>query len=140
MEVKAEFKQIEIKPDQPAEVTKTVVTMQINSKQLFVDGVAYNKDAAPIVVKDRTLVPIRFVTEFLGGKVDWNEKAKEVILTIDGKEIKMTIGKALEKYGVSPVILNDRTYVPIRFVADELGATTTWDAASKTVTIAKGER
>ena len=53
----------------------------------------------------------------------------------NGKEIKMTIGKVLEKYGVAPVIIGGRTFVPVRFVADELGAVTTWDDATKTVTI-----
>ena len=45
--------------------------------------------------------------------------------------------EALEKYGVAPVIINDRTFVPVRFVADELGAETAWDEATKTVTITK---
>ena len=43
--------------------------------------------------------------------------------------------EALEKYGVAPVIIGGRTFVPVRFVADELGAVTTWDDATKTVTI-----
>ena len=140
VEVKAAFKQNASKPDQPAEETKTVVVMQIGSKTMFVNGKAYEKDVAPVIMNDRTLVPIRFVTESMGGKVAWNEKEKEVVLTIDGKEIKMTIGKVLEKYGVAPVILNDRTYVPVRFVADELDATTTWDAVSKMVTVTKIEK
>ena len=140
VEVKAAFKQTASKPGKPAEETKTVVVMQIGSKTMFVNGKAYEKDVAPVIMNDRTLVPIRFVTESLGGKVAWNEKEKEVVLTIDGKEIKMTIGKVLEKYGVAPVILNDRTYVPVRFVADELGATTTWDAVSKMVTVTKIEK
>ena len=75
------------------------------------------------------------ITATLGGQVAWNEAAKEVTLTVNGKEIKMTIGKALEKYGVAPVIIGGRTFVPVRFVADELGAVTTWDDATKTVTI-----
>ena len=75
------------------------------------------------------------LVEALGGQVAWNEAAKEVTLTVNGKEIKMTIGKALEKYGVAPVIIGGRTFVPVRFVADELGAVTTWDDATKTVTI-----
>ena len=140
VEVKAAFKQNASKPDQPAEETKTVVVIQIGSKTMFVNGKAYEKDVAPVIMNDRTLVPIRFVTESLGGKVAWNEKEKEVVLTIDGKEIKMTIGKVLEKYGVAPVILNDRTYMPVRFVADELGATTTWDAVSKMVMVTKIEK
>ena len=140
VEVKAAFKQNASKPGKPAEEMKTVVVMQVGSKTMFVNGKAYEKDAAPVIMNDRTLVPIRFVTESLGGKVAWNAETKEVTLVIDGKEIKMTIGKVLEKYGVAPVILNDRTYVPVRFVADELGATTTWDAVSKMVTVTKIEK
>ena len=37
---------------------------------------------------------------------------------VDGKEIKMTISKTLEKYGVAPVIIDGRTFVPVRFVAE----------------------
>ena len=81
------------------------------------------------------MVPIRVITELLGGTADWNEETKEVMLTIDGKVIRMTVGVVLEKYGVAPVIINGRTYVPIRFVADELGAETDWDEAAKTVII-----
>ncbi|MEI3506008.1 MAG: copper amine oxidase N-terminal domain-containing protein [Anaerotignum faecicola] len=104
------------------------------------DNEAVIYDAAPVIRNDRTLVPIRIVTETLGGKVDWNGVTKEVTLNIDGKEIKMTVGKTLEKYGVAPVIIDGRTFVPVRFVADELGATVAWDDATKTVTIAKIEK
>ncbi|MFR6480328.1 MAG: stalk domain-containing protein [Anaerotignum faecicola] len=137
VEVKAAFKQTASKPDKPAEEMKTVVVMQIGSKTMFVNGKAYEKDAAPVIMNDRTLVPIRFVTESLGGTVAWNAETKEVTLVIDGKEIKMTIGKTIEKYGVALVIIDSRTFVPVRFVADELGATTAWNAETKTVTITK---
>ena len=137
VEVKAAFKQTASKPGKPAEEMKTVVVMQIGSKTMFVNGKAYEKDAAPVIMNDRTLVPIRFVTESLGGTVAWNAETKEVTLVIDGKEIKMTIGKTIEKYGVAPVIIDNRTFVPVRFVADELGATTAWNAETKTVTITK---
>ena len=83
------------------------------------------------------MVPIRLITETLGGEVEWDGSTKTVTLKTDGKEITMTIGKVLEKYGVAPVIINDRTFVPVRFVADELGAETAWDEATKTVTITK---
>ena len=137
VEVKAVFKHTESKPDKSAEKIKTVVVMQVGSKTMFVNGKSYEKDAAPVIINDRTLVPIRFVTESLGGEVKWNAETKEVTLVIDGKEIKMTIGKNLEKYGVAPVIISDRTFVPARFVADELGAETEWDDTTKTVTITK---
>ena len=130
------FKQAEgaTNTDKPAAAAKTIV-LQIGSTAALVDDQAIINDVAPVIRNDRTLVPIRVITEALGGQVAWNEAAKEVTLTVNGKEIKMTIGKALEKYGVAPVIIGGRTFVPVRFVADELGAVTTWDDATKTVTI-----
>lgn len=130
------FKQAEgpTNTDKPAAATKTII-LQIGSTAVLVDEQAIINDVAPVIHNDRTLVPIRVITEALGGQVAWNEAAKEVALTVNGKEIKMTIGKVLEKYGVAPVIIGGRTFVPVRFVADELGAVTTWDDATKTVAI-----
>lgn len=130
------FKQAEgaTNTDKPAAAAKTII-LQIGSTAALVDDQAIINDVAPVIRNDRTLVPIRVITEALGGQVAWNEAAKEVTLTVNGKEIKMTIGKVLEKYGVAPVIIGGRTFVPVRFVADELGAVTTWDDATKTVTI-----
>ena len=131
------FKQAEgaTNTDKPAAAATKTIVLQIGSTAVLVDDQAIINDVAPVIRNDRTLVPIRVITEALGGQVAWNEAAKEVTLTVNGKEIKMTIGKVLEKYGVAPVIIGGRTFVPVRFVADELGAVTTWDDATKTVTI-----
>ncbi len=75
------------------------------------------------------MVSIRIVTETFGGEVGWNDATKTVTLKIDGKEITMTIDKVLEAYGVAPQIMNDRTYVPIRFVVDEIGAEVNWNGS-----------
>ena len=88
-------------------------------------------------MNNRTLVPIRIVTETLGGTADWNADTKVVTLNIDGKTINMQIGVALEKYGVAPIIIDNRTYVPIRFVAEELGATVDWNADTQEIVIRK---
>lgn len=138
--VDATFVQKDAADDNSVAEKSKVIKLQIGSRIVNVDNEAVIYDAAPVIRNDRTLVPIRIVTETLGGKVDWNGVTKEVTLNIDGKEIKMTIGKTLEKYGVAPVIIDGRTFVPVRFVADELGATVAWDDATKTVTIAKIEK
>ena len=131
-DIKADFKAISNEEEE-----KTVITMQIGNTDVTVNEDVIKNDVAPVIRNDRTLVPIRIATETLGGKVDWNDATKEVTLNIDGKEIKMTIGVILEKYGVAPEIINDRTYVPIRFVAEELGAEVQWNEETKTVTIIK---
>ena len=138
--VDATFVQKDAADDNSVAEKSKVIKLQIGSRIVNVDNEAVIYDAAPVIRNDRTLVPIRIVTETLGGKVDWSGVTKEVTLNIDGKEIKMTIGKTLEKYGVAPVIIDGRTFVPVRFVADELGATVAWDDATKTVTITKIEK
>ena len=138
--VDATFVQKDAADDNSVAEKSKVIKLQIGSRIVNVDNEAVIYDAAPVIRNDRTLVPIRIVTETLGGKVDWNGATKEVTLNIDGKEIKMTVGKTLEKYGVAPVIIDGRTFVPVRFVADELGATVAWDDATKTVTITKIEK
>ena len=134
VDVKADFKEA---TGDSAEEEPTVITMQIGNNDVSVNEKKFTNDVAPVIRNDRTLVPIRVVTETLGGTVDWDDATKTVTLNIDGKEIKMTIGVILEKYGVAPTIINDRTYVPIRFVADELGAEVQWNEETKEVTIIK---
>lgn len=133
--VDATFVQKDAADDSNAAEAGKTIKLQIGSRIANVDNEAVIYDAAPVIRNDRTLVPIRIITEALGGKVDWNGATKEVTLSINDKEIKMTIGKTLEKYGVAPVIIDGRTFVPVRFVADELGANVAWDDATKTVTI-----
>lgn len=133
--VDATFVQKDAADDSNAAEAGKTIKLQIGSRIANVDNEAVIYDAAPVIRNDRTLVPIRIITEALGGKVDWNGATKEVTLSINDKEIKMTIGKTLEKYGVAPVIIDGRTFVPVRFVADELGAEVAWDEATKTVTI-----
>lgn len=133
--VDATFVQKDAADDSNAAEAGKTIKLQIGSRIVNVDNEAVIYDAAPVIRNDRTLVPIRIITEALGGKVDWNGATKEVTLSSNDKEIKMTIGKTLEKYGVAPVIIDGRTFVPVRFVADELGANVVWDEATKTVTI-----
>lgn len=133
--VDATFVQKDAADDSNAAEAGKTIKLQIGSRIVNVDNEAVIYDAAPVIRNDRTLVPIRIITEALGGKVDWNGATKEVTLSINDKEIKMTIGKTLEKYGVAPVIIDGRTFVPVRFVADELGANVVWDDATKIVTI-----
>lgn len=134
VKINAEFKKA---ADTAKDEEKTVIKMQIGNNVVSVDDKKINNDVAPVIVNDRTLVPIRIVTETLGGDVEWNDSTKTVTLNIDGKTITMTIGVELEGYGVAPEIINDRTYVPIRFVAEELGAVVNWNEETQEVVIEK---
>ena len=132
VDIKASF----VKADGAVDTTNAIV-MQIGNKTVNAYGKAIASDAAPLIINNRTMVPIRIVTETLGGEAFWNEDTQTVTLTIDGKTITMQTGIVLEKYGVAPIIIDNRTYVPIRFVAEELGAAVDWNENAQEIVITK---
>lgn len=110
--------------------------------QILVDGEKVITDTSPIISSDRVLVPIRVVSEALGYSVIWNAATKEVIIHDDTTTLKLIINEpAIWRNGikseldVAPMIVNNRTMLPIRAVAENLNTTVDWDNATKTVII-----
>ncbi|MDD7363470.1 MAG: copper amine oxidase N-terminal domain-containing protein [Peptoniphilus sp.] len=92
----------------------------------------------PIIREDRTYLPLRAVAEDMGLEVDWNEKDRSVAVKGDDMSVTMTIGeKAYDKAGesvamdVAPFIEKNRTYVPMRFLAEGLDINVQWDEANR---------
>lgn len=105
------------------------VSMTIGSNDFVINNnIVTVPDAAPYIANDRTYVPFRALGEALGAKVVWDNDARTVTYTLGDTEIVMTIGdttytiNGVEKsMDVAPEITGDRTYVPVRFVAEGLG-------------------
>lgn len=82
---------------------------------------------------NRTMVPIRVISENMGYKVDWNQENQIVTINNDRKNIYLKVGKNYsiidgkevkldsEKSDIKTEVINDRTYVPLRFVSEEFG-------------------
>ena len=65
----------------------TIVTMQVDSNIVTVDGESKTIEAAPVIIDGRTLAPVRYVAEAFGGRVDWNPDTKVAnIRTYKNKE------------------------------------------------------
>lgn len=102
-------------------------------------------DAYPYIVNGTTFVPIRFVSEALGAdNVSWDHGSKTAVIRSGGTEIKLPIGQDCAyvngqyetiREGVS--LSNNRTFVPLRFVSETLGANVSWDQSTYTVSIDK---
>ncbi|MBP1761371.1 MAG: hypothetical protein H6Q64_913 [Firmicutes bacterium] len=110
--------------------------------QVRVDGISLDSDVAPIIINDRTMVPLRTIFEELGLNVQWDEKNKTVIGTKDNIRIELSINNATAKkngqiiYLNTPAIIIDgRTMVPLRFIAESLECTVTWSSATNSVII-----
>ncbi len=113
------------------------IVMQINNKNILVNNTTIVNDVAPVIIGDRTLVPVRIVTELLGGSAHWDSDTRTVTLKIDGKVLTLVIDEEIPGYGTGAVIINSRTYVPIRYVAEMLGANVEWIAATQQIVIEK---
>jgi peptidoglycan endopeptidase LytE len=116
------------------------LNVQVNKKQvIFPDAVPFIDD------NNRVQVPIRFISESLGYKVNWRAIGNgnvEVILTNGDKQIELTTGQndvningEAYKLDTEPMLLQGRTFVPVRHIAEALNAAVSWDEASATAII-----
>ena len=113
------------------------ISLVINNKKV-------QCEVPPIISNDRTLVPVRVLFEYYDAKVSWNESLRQVmvisgttvmIFNIDSKI--MYLNGAVHTLDAAPIIVNDRTLVPVRFISEKLGYVVKWDGNSRTVSVTK---
>jgi|GEM_PF-4302124 len=94
-------------------------------------------DVAPYIdpVYNRTMVPLRIIAESLGAEVHFEDSIRTVFIRRNGVETHLTIGYPLPNQMGMAVIVNDRTFVPLRYIAEILGAEVRWDEAALAVYI-----
>ena len=97
---------------------------------------------AAMIYNDRTMVPVRFVSEFLGFAVDWVESDRLVVfmdlthavaLQIGSRTLLMLMTNERISMDAPAMIHEDRSYIPIRFFAEAIGMEVTWDEYTRTV-------
>lgn len=109
---------------------------------VYIDGHYVKFDQAPVIVDGRTLVPLRAIFEALGANISWDGTSRTVTSERWGVVMKMTVGsnvfylddKVIE-LDVPAQIINDRTLVPVRAIAESLNCDVTWDAFTRSVII-----
>jgi len=125
---------------------KTRLLLKIGSKDLYINDNRKIMDVSPIIMWDRTLLPIRYVIEALHGKVEWDPKNRIVNIKISGAEISLKIGSntaivnakevQIDKNpSVVAIIENNRTYIPLRFVIEQIGGKVTWFPKTREIEI-----
>ena len=113
-------------------VSVTVDNQNVN----FPDGRPY------LDTNGRVLVPVRFVSEALGAKVDWDANSQVAVIEKEPDKVAVKIGEKTVKKNdkvitmdTTAVISSGRTMVPVRFVSEALGAKVAWDKVTYTVVI-----
>lgn len=135
--IEAKDSKLESKKDVKAEKSsaKSEIKIFVSDKEIKPETPAY-------IENGRTMVPLRFISEALGEKVDWKADTKTVL--IGDNKASLVIGeKEIEANGKkiaidSPAVIKDaRTFVPLRAISEILGAKVDWDASTRSVKINK---
>ena len=119
---------------------------------MTVNGQAVEFDVPPQIINDRTMLPMRKIFEALGAEIEWIESSQAIIAAKGSLIITLRIGyedmsatdiltgetKKITLDSV-PVILEERTLVPVRAVSEAFGLKVNWDADTSEVSIVNQE-
>ncbi|MDP4095132.1 MAG: stalk domain-containing protein, partial [Bacillota bacterium] len=122
------------------------ISLRINDPLMIVDNfkqeIDPGKGTVPLIINGNTYVPIKSIIEALGGEVVWDSVSKKVTIILNNKKIELWIKnkKAIvngtaEKLGAVPLIINNRTMLPLRFITERLGCEVSWNKADKCITL-----
>ncbi len=115
-----------------AHATRRFIAMAIDANYAYFYGQKVpidplNDETAPVIVNDKTLLPVRFLAESIGATVDWNEEKQEIKITQNNKRIILTLGSNIMKVEKekrtlqTPAMeIGGRTYVPLRDIVEAL--------------------
>lgn len=138
----AEFVPVEyIKNNNAGNIVLTVDSpyMVVNGKSKRID--AKNINTVPVLIQNRTMLPIRALVEEMGGVVEWDDKTQTVILTAWKQEViipigsnKISVNGISRTFDVPAQIVGDRTLVPVRHL-ESLGCEVEWVSKTRNVIV-----
>jgi len=109
------------------------VVLTIGSKKAMIGDRVVDLSVAPFTREGRTMLPFRFVGEALGAQVGWEQATKTVSFKLGEREVSLSIGSRVAQVNgekvnleIPPQLVQGTTMVPLRFVADSLGARVEW--------------
>jgi hypothetical protein len=118
------------------------VKLTVNKNTASLNNKTMTLEQAPIIMSGNTMVPVRFVTEALGGTVSWTDSERKVTITRGDKLIELWINNPdLLVNGntvtaeVAPLIANNLTLVPLRVISEKLGWKVGWDPKGQIITL-----
>jgi hypothetical protein len=112
-------------------------TMSLGSTEIInqTTGEITDMGVMPLFREGHTLVPVRFVTQALGGSANWNPAVSEVTVALDGNVLTFAIGEMLEGMDVPAQLVDNRTMVSLGFITEHFGATVLFDDTTGNIEI-----
>ncbi|NMI05845.1 copper amine oxidase N-terminal domain-containing protein [Paenibacillus sp. SZ31] len=123
----------------------TTVWMQLNSKMLKINDKTTNMDTTPVLWKNTTYIPLRFLSEGIGATVKWDKKAQQVTVMAGDDTLEfwvnnnvMEVNGVKKNVGATVFVNKDgRTQVPLRFIAELLNWDVKWAQKDGSITLTK---
>lgn len=118
-----------------------------STPQVILDNKLLSFEVPPRIINDRTMLPFRAIAEEMGASVSWDDVTRKVTMFLDNRYVILIINNPIMTYGMfttdangtlviqssqtytmdsPPTIVNSRTLVPLRAIAEGLGAVITW--------------
>ena len=107
----------------------TILRFEMGSSTFTLDGKPQQMDVAPFIdtVYNRAMLPLRTIAEELGMTVSWTESSRTIVIERDGATVSLSVDTPLPDGMGMLQIVNDRTMVPIRYIAETLKVPVEWD-------------
>ena len=121
------------------------IVLQIRNPDMTVNGTQKPIDdsgTVPVIENNRTLLPIRAIIEELGGNVEWDGDTQTVLLAYNDDIVTLAINSRTaflnsdkSELDTAPMIINNRTMLPIRFIAESFKFNVDWQQDEQKITI-----
>jgi len=117
------------------ELPTPLLRLNINEYRYYYRGSPLTSDVAPFITGNRTMVPIRLVSEALGATPRWDRVTRTAYIYYNDTVLRLPVGEPLPGEMGTPLLRNNRVLVPLRFVIENFDAFTFWDAGLREVTV-----
>ena len=123
-------------------VKRITIIMQVGNKYVYINGQQKLLSCPPFIVNNRTMVPLRFISETFNAQVLWDPIFKIVTIKLNNKTIRVQVGNKTYDNGgkaalldAPPIIKNGHTFVPLRLIIEAFSGKVTWDPKMQIINI-----
>lgn len=140
---------ISVAAETSEESKTTTMIFIIDNSTYVVNGEPIVMDVSPAIIENRTMLPIRYAAEPLGADIEWDGEERKATISLDEVKLELWIGESnalingkavpidADNVNVKPLIVSNRTMLPLRFVTENLGCDIEWDPIARKATITK---
>lgn len=133
---------IQVVPSPYLQSDTTTILLAIGQRRAYINHKEHLLEAAPFISQQRTMVPLRFISEAFGAGIEWFPAERKILIQLEDKRIELWIQKTTAlidqkefMLDAPPLIVNQRTFVPVRFISEALMAQVEWEAKEQIITI-----